>query len=118
MSKNIKDWEAIFAQYKGSNLSKKDFCKEEGLSWNQFRYRWDRKNLLKTVQAKSLIAERSHPPKVSFEAVSIISSCEPKELMNINEVSIYLPNHVRCDIKINFEVNQLTTLLKELVALC
>jgi hypothetical protein len=58
MSKNIKDWEAIFAQYKGSNLSKKDFCKEEGLSWNQFRYRWDRKNLLKTVQAKSLFVER------------------------------------------------------------
>jgi len=117
MSKNIKDWEAIFAQYKGSNLSQKDFCKEEGLSWNQFRYRWDRKNLLKTVQAKSLILE-SHPAKVSFEAVSIISSCEPKEVMNINEVSIYLPNHVRCDIKINLEANQFTTLLKQLVELC
>jgi hypothetical protein len=118
MSKNSKDWEAIFAQYKGSNLSKKDFCKEEGLSWNQFRYRWDRKNLLKTVQSESLIVERSHSAKASFEAVSIISSCEPKELMNINEVSIYLPNHLRCDIKINFEVNQLTTLLKQLVSLC
>ena len=104
MSKNIKDWEAIFAQYKGSNLSQKDFCKEERLSWNQFRYRWNRKNLLKTVQAKSLILE-NHPAKVSFEAVSIISSCEPKEVMNINEVSIYLPNHVRCDIKINLEAN-------------
>ena len=117
MSKNTKDWEAIFAEYKSSHLSQKGFCKEKGLLWNQFRYRWNRKNLLKTVQAKSLILE-NHPAKVSFEAVSIISSCEPKEVMNINEVSIYLPNHVRCDIKINLEANQFTILLKQLVALC
>ena len=117
MSQNIKNWEAIFAQFKVSNLSQKDFCKEKGLSWNQFRYWWDRKNFIKTVQAKSLILD-NQPAGASFEAVSIISSCESKEEMNINKVSIYLPNHVRCDIKISLEANQFTVLLKQLVALC
>jgi hypothetical protein len=117
MSRNINDWEAIFAKYTDSKLSQKDFCKKEGLSWNKFRYRWDRKNFLNKVRAKSLIME-SHPAKVSFETVSIISSCESKEVMNIKEVSIYLPNQVRCDIKINLEGQQFTTLLKQLVGLC
>lgn len=116
MSKNTKDWEALFAQYKGSHLSQKDFCKEKGLLWNQFRYRWNRKNRLKTVQMKSLILD-NHPTKVSFEAVSIISACERNEETPINEVSIHLPNHVRCDIKISLQANQFTTLLKQLVAL-
>ena len=112
MSKNINDWEAIFAQYEASNLSQRNFCKKEGLSWNQFRYQLDRKSLLKPVPEKSLT-----PEKVSFEAVSIISSSESKEVVN-NEVSIYLPNHIRCDIKLNYETHQFTALLKQLVALC
>ena len=116
MSKTIKDWESIFSEYKGSNLSQKDFCKIRGLSWNQFRYQWDRKNS-KAVKSDSLILE-GPPAKVSFEAISLISSCKPKEAMTINKVSIYLPNQVRCDIKLNLEANQLTTLLKQLLALC
>lgn len=117
MSISINAWEAIFSQYKDSNLSQKDFCKEKGLSWNQFRYRWERRNLSKKAHGKRLNL-KNHPAKVSFEPISIISSCPPKEEMTINEVSIHLPNYIRCDIKINLEANQLTTFLKQLVTLC
>ena len=117
MSKSINAWEAILSQYKDSNLSQKDFCKEKGLPWNQFRYRWERRNLSKKNHEKPLVL-KNHSAKVSFEPVSIISSCQPLEEMTINEVSIHLPNHIRCDIKINLKANQLTTFLKQLVTLC
>ena len=104
MSKTIKDWEAIFAEYKVSNLSQKAFCQDQGLSWNQFRYQWDRKNP-KKVEGNSLILE-SPPAKISFEAISLIPSCKPKEVMTINKASIYLPNQVRCDIKLNLFLNK------------
>ena len=117
MSKSINAWEAILSQYKDSNLSQKDFCKEKGLSWNKFRYRWDRHNLSNKNHEEPLVL-KNHPAKVSFEPVSIISSCQSKEEMTINEVSIHLPNRIRCDIKINLKANQLTTLLKQLVTLC
>ena len=112
MLKNIKDWDLIFSHYEASNLSQKNFCKKEGFSWNQFRYRWDRKNPLKTVSVKSLV-----PEKVSFEAISIISSSKSKEVGN-NEVSIHLPNHIRCDVKVNLQSGALISLLRQLVTVC
>ena len=117
MLKINKDWEEILTQYKASNLTQRDFCKKHELSLNQFRYRWERLYLLKKNQEKALIQE-GHPIPF-FEPVDIkFPSCDPKEVINITEVSIHLPNQIRCDVKVDFHTNTFPTLLKQLMMLC
>ncbi len=63
MSKSVNAWEAILSQYKDSNLSQKDFCKEKGLSWNKFRYRWDRHNLSNKNHEEPLVLKNCNVPR-------------------------------------------------------
>ena len=119
MSQQITPWEAIIAQYKESGLSQPTFCKQNGLSWNQFQYRWYQHNLAKKTKVKLAISENSSPANL-FEPISLaISSPVSKEdAPSLAELAIYLPNQIRCEIKLDLHTPALATLLKQLVTLC
>ncbi len=117
MSNQTKYWETIIERYKSSGLSQPEFCKQQGLSWNQFQYRWSRHNL--AVKPKSRIGALETKMTSSFEAITIASpSVALKQVTNIIEIAIHLPNAIRCDVKIDLTTDEFSMLLKQLVALC
>lgn len=115
MSKEIKNWDAIIDEYKGSGLSQPDFCKTKEFSYNQFQYRWYQHNLAKRAKAKRSILE-NNSTKNAFESVTITSlSPAPKEETNhVAELAIHFPNKIRCDVKMDLRTNAFATLLKQL----
>lgn len=119
MSKQINDWESIIADYKVSGLSQPAFCKQNGLSYNQFQYRWSQHNLAKLTKAKPFIFENNSITS-SFESVRIKPSLSvvAEEADQVAELAIHLPNNIRCDVKMDLRNNAFATLLKQLVVLC
>ena len=107
MSKQRTHWEEIFSCYETSGLTQSAFCKQNNLSINQFRYRWESRN-------KGLKTHAS--PSSSFESVSVTSTpAIPLTTSTIN-LSIYLPNQIRCDM--TMDLNGFSPLLTQLVQLC
>lgn len=115
MSSQKQYWSSIIERYKASSLSQPEFCKRNELSFNQFQYRWYQHNLA----LKSKLVKPAPPSRSAFESVSIsLPSVEPKQLTNVVELAIRLPNQIRCDVKIDLYGDEFSRLLKELVALC
>lgn len=106
MSKQKTNWEEIFSCYKASGLSQLVFCKQNNLSNNQFRYRWEARN-------KALKAQ---PSAVPFESISIISTSATPVIPSTINLSIHLPNQIRCDV--TTDLNGLLPILTQLVQLC
>lgn len=119
MSKQISYWESIIAEYKVSGLSQPAFCKQNGLSCNQFQYRWSQHNLAKLEKAKPIILENNSITN-SFESISIKPSrpVVAEQADQVAELAIHLPNKIRCDVKMDLRNDAFATLLKQLVALC
>ena len=119
MSKEIKKWDAIFEEYKGSGLSQRVFCKRKGLSYNQFQYRWYQHNLAKRVKTKRPIVDNNSAMS-AFEPVRITSlfPAPEEEKNHVAELAIYFPNQIRCDVKMDLRPNTFAALLKQLVSLC
>jgi hypothetical protein len=105
MSKQRAHWEEIFSRYKASGLSQSTFCKQNNLSINQFRYRWESRNKGLKTQASSL-----------FESVSVMSKPAIPLIPSTINLSIYLPNQIRCDM--TTDLNGFSPLLTQLVQLC
>ena len=115
MSSQKQYWSAIIERYKNSGLSQPEFCKRNGLSFNQFQYRWYQHNL--ALKSKPVTPE--HPPGNVFESVTIsLPSAKATQPTNVVELAILLPNQIRCEVKIDLYADEFSTLLKELVALC
>lgn len=106
MSKQRPDWEEIFSRYKASGLTQSTFCKQNNLSINQFRYCWESHN-------KGLKMQVSLS---SFESVSVISTPATPLTTSTMNLSIYLPNQIRCDM--TTDLNGFSALLTQLVQLC
>lgn len=119
MQEQIKYWDAIIKEYKASGLSQPAFCKQNGLSLNQFHYRWAQHNLAKQAEKKTFILDNNAVVN-SFEPITITPSFSaPKEESNrMSELVIHLPNRIRCDVKMDLRTESFATLLKQLVALC
>ena len=119
MLEQIKYWEPIIDEYKASGLSQPAFCKQNGLSLNQFQYRWSQHNLAKRAKTKPFI-QKNNTEVNSFEPIAITSvlSAPKEEINSIAELAIHLPNQIRCDVKMDLRTNAFATLLKQLVALC
>ncbi len=118
MSSQKKYWEEIHERYKVSGLSQMAFCKQNELSWNQFKYRWYQHNLELKAKAR---AATSIPPSSGalFEPVMLaLPSITPKQTSTVVELALHFPNQIRCDVKIDLCANELSTLFKQLVALC
>lgn len=119
MLEKIKYWESIIAEYKASGLSQPAFCKQNGLSCNQFQYRWSQHNLAKPEKAKPFVFE-NNPIANSFESVNIKPSLPlvTEGAVQVAELAIHLPNKIRCDVKMDLRNGAFATLLKQLVVLC
>lgn len=119
MSEQINYWNLIINQYIASELSQPAFCKQNGLSLNQFQYRWAQYNLSKRVKSKPHILE-ANAVASSFESITItpLDSSLKEKTSNIAELAIHLPNRIRCDVKMDLCTDSFTTLLTQLVALC
>lgn len=98
-------WEEVFSRYKASGLSQPEFCKQNNLSTNQFQYRWYEHN--KALKAQ--VAEQ-------FESISILSPPVIPVKTSIINLSIHLPNQIRCDV--STDLDGLSPILAQLVQLC
>ena len=117
MSEQINYWESIIAEYKVSGLSQPAFCKQNGLSCNQFQYRWSQHNLAKRAKQDPFTFENNCMAS-SFESVIIAHPARRDEANHIAELAIHLPNKIRCDVKMDLCNDAFATLLKQLVTLC
>jgi hypothetical protein len=106
MSKHKIDWEDVFSRYKASSLSQSAFCKQNNLSNNQFQYRWYERN-------KAL---KAHASPEQFESISVISTPAVPMMISTINMSIHLPNEIRCDV--TTDLNGLSPILAQLVQLC
>lgn len=106
MSKQRTNWEEIISRYKASGLTQSSFCKQNNLSKNQFRYRWETRN-------KGLKAQTSPS---SFESISIVSPQVNLAVTTTISMSIHLPNQIRCDV--TTDLKGLFPLMAQLVQLC
>ena len=119
MSELIQYWETIIDEYRASGLSQPVFCKQNGLSLNQFHYRWSQHNLARRAKAKPFILKNNAVGNL-FEPVTItpLLSAPKEEISHIAELAIHLSNRIRCDVKMDLRTEAFATLLKQLVALC
>ena len=117
MSEQINYWESIIAEYKVSGLSQPAFCKQNGLSCNQFQYRWYQHNLAKRAKKTPFTFENNCVAN-SFESVTIAHPSPKDETNHVTELAIHLPNKIRCDVKMDIRNDAFATLLKQLVVLC
>ena len=117
MSEKINHWESIIAEYKMSGLSQPAFCKQNGLSCNQFQYRWSQHNLAKRAQPNPFTFENICTAS-SFESLTIAHPAPKDETNHVAELAIHLPNKIRCDVKMDLRNDVFATLLKQLVVLC
>lgn len=106
-------WSTIIERYKSSGLSQRTFCNQHKISWNQFHYRWTR------YKAKSGLTALENKAKPAFEAVTIRPpEASAKQLVTSRSMVIHFPNHIRCELTIDLESKEFSSLLKQLVALC
>jgi hypothetical protein len=117
MSEQMTHWESIIAEYKVSGLSQPAFCKQNGLSYNQFQYRWSQHNLAKRAKQNPFTFENNCMAS-SFESVTIAHPASKDETKHVAEMAIHLPNKIRCDVKMDIRNDVFATLLKQLVTLC
>ena len=117
MSEQMNYWESIIAEYKTSGLSQPVFCKQNGLSCNQFQYRWSQYNQAKRAKKNPATFENNGGANL-FEPVTITHSVLNDETNHVAELAIHLPNKIRCDVKMDLSNHAFTTLLKQLVSLC
>lgn len=106
MLKQKINWDELLVSYKSSGLSRSEFCKQNNLSINQFRYRWD-------TRGKGFKFQEAAP---TFEPVSIVSLPKKAVVKTSLSLSIHLPNQIRCDVVT--DVNEFSSLLTQLVRLC
>ncbi len=114
MKNQDKYWSKIFSQHKESGLTRPAFCKQAGVPYSQFQYRWYKQK--QTPRAHpSVNQSKSH----LFESIVITNPASESQPSSPSiELVIYLPNQVRCEIKNGLMQAQLPALLKQLVTLC
>jgi len=114
--KNKKDsyWLEIFDQYRNSGKSQSKFCLENSHPYSQFKYYWG-KLVQKPQRSQSAVASDFIP--VSIQTQPLHQSVTSYDVRSTTAV-IELPNKIRCTLTIAPGDNQLSTLLKQLVAIC
>lgn len=113
MLNQSEDWSDIIERYKLSGLSQRAFCNQHKVSWNQFHYRWT------CYKAKSGLAALENKEKPAFEAITIRSTfVEETDVTKSRSLVIHFSNQIRCEVAIDLESQEFSSLLKQLVAVC
>ena len=107
-------WRELFTEYKKSGLKRLEFCQKNDIPHSQFRYQWNKQS-----QATRHALKLRHTPAESlFESVVVTKSTEPFVVNKMVELTIHLPNKIRCEFKMDLSSNDFSSLLKYLVAIC
>ena len=107
-------WDRLFKGYEKSGLTQKDFCKQQGVPFTKFKYRW-RKKIAST-------ASRTGPKKRvnnHFEPVLISKSAViAQEALTDSSIIIRFPNQICCEVKTDIKSKDFCLLLNQLRSLC
>ena len=108
-------WRELFTEYKKSGLKRLEFCQKNNISHSQFRYQWNKQS---QMARRALKLTQPHPAASLFEPVVVTKLTESLVANKIVELSIHLPNKIRCDLKIDLSRHDFSSLLQQLVAVC
>lgn len=119
MSQPPINWSSLLKKYECSELTQVEFCRRNKLVLSQFQYRWyGRQAIKKKGKASSGVEETSSALAV-FEPVMVSPVPDfVEEKDSFLQVSIHLPNHIRCEVQVNLAGDSLLTLLRHLVRTC
>jgi hypothetical protein len=85
-------------------------CLNQSFVSNKACLRWHQHNL--AVKNKSRIKTLETKTRPEFEAVTLArQSVAPKRVSNAIALTIHLPNQIRCDVAIDLDTNEFSTLL-------
>ena len=113
--KNQKDsyWLEIFDRYRASGKSQRQFCIDNNHPYPQFKYYWE-----KLVQKPQRADVKSDDHFVPVTIGSHHQETAKSVLSRPTKAVIELPNEVRCTLTIGSGLDDLGSLLKQLVTLC
>ena len=113
--KNQKDsyWLEIFDRYRASGKSQRQFCIDNNHPYPQFKYYWE-----KLVQKPQRADVKSDDHFVPVTIGSPHQETAKSVLSRPTKAVIELPNEVRCTLTIGSGLDDLGSLLKQLVTLC
>ena len=109
-------WGRLFKGYEGSGLSQEDFCSEQGIPIEKFKYQWRKKFGSRSNKKKS---QNSFDKSIHFEPV-LISNMDSvhQEPAKNQSIIIQLPNQIRCEVKMDITSKDFSSLLNQLRLLC
>jgi hypothetical protein len=108
-------WRELFTEYKKSGLKRLDFCQKNDISHSQFRYQWNKQH---QAARRALKLTPLHAAESLFEPVVVTKLTERMVANKIVELTVHLPNKIRCDLKIDMSSHDFSALLQQLVAVC
>ena len=113
--KNQKDgyWLEVFDQYRASCKSQRQFCMDNNHPYPQFKYYWE-----KLVQKPKRTDMKSGNGFVPVTIGAPIQEAAKSSLSRQTKAVIELPNEIRCTLTIGSGLDDLGSLLKQLVSLC
>jgi hypothetical protein len=109
-------WVRLFAGYERSGLSQEDFCSEQGIPIEKFKYQWRKKFGSRSNKTKS---QNSSDKPIHFEPV-LISNKDTvhQEPAKSQSIIIQFPNQIRCEVKMDIKSKDFSSLLNQLRLLC
>jgi hypothetical protein len=120
MSRETPYWDEIIERYKVSGLTQVEFCKRNNLLLNHFLYRWhEKRKALERRAGKAVSSREKNKDVSSFESVVLAkpSPCTLQE-NSLVELTIHLPNHIRCVVKTSVTDDGISSLLKQVMKAC
>lgn len=120
MTRESPYWDEIIERYKLSGLTQVEFCKRNNLLLNHFLYRWHEKRKALKRRAEKAVSSREKDTSVSsFESVVLMkpSPCSLQE-NGLVELTLHLPNQIRCVVKVSVTDDSFSLLLKQVMRSC
>ena len=116
MKSREEHWEQLFKGYERSRLSQEDFCSEQGIPIEKFKYQWRKKFGSRSNKTK---AQNSSDKPFHFEPVLISSKDSVhQEPVNNQSIIIQFPNQIRCEVTLDIKSKDFSSLLNQLRLLC
>jgi hypothetical protein len=109
-------WGRLFKGYERSGLSQEDFCNEQGIPITQFKYQWRKK--IGTGSRKADLQNKSDKPG-DFEPILVSKkdSAHQEAIMK-QSIIIQFPNQISCELKMDINSQDFSSLLNQLRLLC
>ena len=109
-------WARLFKGYELSGLSQEEFCSEQGIPIEKFKYQWRRKFGSRSNKTK---APKVSDKPIHFEPV-LISNKGPVHQDSVKSQSIIIqfPNQISCEVKMDIKSKDFSSLLNQLRLLC